>query len=76
MEFTRNTDPCLVIPATCTMTGPLVVPAGTTASISVSLHAVIVAATPLKLTVLSLWVPPKPVPVIATVMPTGPPGGS
>lgn len=55
------------------MTGPVVAELGTTATICVLLHDVIVdAATPLKLTVLVPWVAPNPVPLIATEVPKVP----
>ena len=56
-----------------TLIFPLVAPVGTVALICVSvLTANVVAATPLKLTPLA---PVKPVPVNATLVPTGPLAG-
>jgi hypothetical protein len=62
--------------AVVTTTFPVVVPAGTTASIDVSLQLLMDAAVmPLNFTVLVPCVPPKPEPVILTVPPTTPLSG-
>jgi hypothetical protein len=69
-----NHGPALVCPATVTLTGPVVVPDGTAATICVLLQLVIAAAVvvPQKFTALLLCVAPNPAPVIVTDVPTGP----
>jgi len=64
--------PLLGTPLTVATTGPVVLPAGTLASMPVSLHRTGVAKVPLKLTVLLPWSAPKPEPEIVTAVPTGP----
>jgi hypothetical protein len=59
------TEPAGVV----TLIGPVVAPAGTVAAILVALTTLNVAATPLKVTLVA---PVKFVPVIVTVVPTGP----
>jgi hypothetical protein len=62
----------LAVPATVTITLPVVAPAGTMALIVVVVHDVmVVAVVPLNLTVLPLWLP-KFVPVIVTDRPAPP----
>ena len=63
------------MPATWTITGPVVAPDGTIAVIAVSLQEVIAAVDPLKLALLLLWAEPKPAPVIVTDVPIGPTDG-
>jgi hypothetical protein len=65
--------PLLATPPTVTTTLPVVAPAGTVATIDVSLQLPIVAAgVPLKVTVLVPCVEPKCPPVIVTEVPTAP----
>src|ERR1700722_12906647 len=65
--------PLLGTPATFTITLPVVAPAGTGATMLVSLQVVTAAVVPLKVTVLPVtWLPPKFVPVIVTGVPTAP----
>jgi hypothetical protein len=64
--------PLLTTPATTTVTGPLVAPAGTTAVMVDALQLATDATVPLKRTVLEPCVLPKPVPVIVIVLPTPP----
>jgi len=59
----------LATPPTVTMTGPVVVPTGTGTVIAVRVQFVGVAVTPLKVTVLLLWVAPKPYPLTVTDWP-------
>ena len=68
--------PSAVLPATSTVTGPVAAPAGTIATICVSLQLLTVAATPSKVTMLSLWLDPKPAPEIVTLEPTVPADGA
>lgn len=58
--------PALDTPFTVTTTGPVVAAAGTGTTIEIALQLVGVAAVPLKVTVLVLWVGPKFVPVMVT----------
>ncbi len=52
---------------------PVVAPVGTVVTIDVAPQlAIVVAAVPLKVTVLVPWLEPKPVPVIVTDVPTAP----
>lgn len=68
-----NNDPALGTPFTVMTTLPVVVPAGTASTIDVAFQLVmVVAVTPLKLTVLFPCVEPKLVPVIVTQVPIGP----
>lgn len=62
-------------PPTVTMTGPEVAPAGTGVMIAVSFQFVGAAITPLKVTSLDPWLPPKFEPDIVTEVPTGPEAG-
>jgi hypothetical protein len=62
----------LATPPTVTTTFPAVAPAGTVVTILVGLQLVAAAAVPLKATVLVPCVAPKSIPVIVTVVPTGP----
>jgi hypothetical protein len=59
-------------PPMLTTTFPVVAPLGTGTTMLVALQLVGVAATPLKVTVLVLWVEPKFAPVIVTGVPTCP----
>jgi hypothetical protein len=72
---TVNVLPLLTRPPTVTVTLPVVAPLGTAAAMLVADHDDGAAATPLNLTTLVPWVAPKFVPVIVTVVPTGPVGG-
>ena len=67
--------PPLGVPSTVTTTGPVVAPAGTVTEIEVSLQSLAVAPVPLKVTVLVACAAPKLVPVISTVVPSGPESG-
>jgi hypothetical protein len=67
--------PWAVFPATVTVTFPVEVPKGTVVTIDVSLQLTTLATAPQKLATLLLCVEPKPVPVIVTVVPTGPIAG-
>ena len=69
---TVNVKPLLPVPDTVTTTFPVVAPVGTIATIEESLQLVVVAAVPLKLTVLAPWLDPKLVPVMVTEAPTAP----
>lgn len=71
--LTVNDTPLLTVPLTVTATLPVVAPVGTCAVIEVALQFVIVvAAVPLKVTVLVPCVEPKFAPVIVTESPTFP----
>jgi hypothetical protein len=72
---TVNATPALATPLTVTTTLPAVAPAGTGATIDVSLQLVGVAAVPLNVTVLVPWVAPKFVPMMVTGAPTAAEGG-
>jgi hypothetical protein len=74
-EFTVKGTPLLATPPTVTTTLPLVAPVGTGTTILVSLQLVGVPAVPLNVTVLVLWVPPKPLPLTVTEVPTTPEAG-
>src|SRR5271155_1704732 len=67
--------PSAVLAATSTVTGPVAAPAGTIATICVSLQLLTVAATPSNVTTLSLWLGPNPAPAIVTVEPMEPADG-
>src|ERR1019366_9334239 len=67
---TVNDAPALATPFTVTTTSPVVPPAGTVTIIDVALQLEGVAAVPLNVTVLALWVAPKFDPVMATGTPT------
>ena len=69
---TVNGTPLLGVPATVTITLPLVAPLGTGTTMLVELQLVGVPATVLKTTVLVPWLAPKFVPVIVTEVPSGP----
>ena len=69
---TVKATPSLGVPSTVTTTLPVAAPAGTVTVIEVSLQPVGVAPVPLKVTELVPWDAPKPVPVITTVVPSGP----
>jgi hypothetical protein len=71
---TVNATPALATLDTVTTTFPVVAPEGTGTTMLVALQHVpqTVAAVPLNLTVLVLWVEPKLVPVIVTESPTSP----
>src|SRR5256884_3129387 len=69
---TVKLTPMLATPPTVTTTFPVVAPAGTGTTISVTLHLVYVAPIPLKVTVLVPWLVPKLAPVIVTDVPTTP----
>src|SRR5689334_12392930 len=71
-DVTVKVDPELGCPPTVTTTGPVVAPVGTGAVIEVSLQAVGVVVTPLKLTVLLPCVLRKLVPAITTDVFTAP----
>jgi hypothetical protein len=73
---TAKVTPLLGTPPTATMTGPVVAPTGTAATMLVALQLVGVAATPLKATVLVPWVAPNVDPVIVTKVPVGPDVGN
>lgn len=64
--------PLLARPPTVTITGPVVAPDGTGATMLEAPHDVGVAETPLNVTVLVFWVTPKFAPVIVTDVATGP----
>jgi hypothetical protein len=73
MAGTTKLAPLLATPATVTTTLPVVAPVGTGSTMLVALQEVIVvAAVPLKVTVLVPWVAPKFVPAIVTDVPTAP----
>jgi hypothetical protein len=65
----------LAVPPTVTTTGPLVAPAGTGTTICVALQLVVVAAVPLKTTVLTPCVAPKFAPAMVTLVAAGPEPG-
>lgn len=67
--------PPLATPPTVTTTLPVEAVAGTVATMVVAFQEVVVAVTPLNLTVLVPFVAPKPVPVIVTDAPTAPDTG-
>src|SRR6187399_2867639 len=67
-----NARPLLATPPTVTVTGPLVAPLGTEATMLVALQLVGVAVVPLNRTVLAPCVAPKFTPVIVTAVPTLP----
>ena len=69
---TVNVSPLLADPLTVTTTGPVVVPAGTVATIWVSLQPETEAVTPLNVTMLVPCVAPKLEPEIVTEVPTNP----
>jgi hypothetical protein len=69
---TVNAGPLLATPPTVTVTGPVVAPLGTEATIPVALQLVGVAFVPLKRTVLVPCVAPKFPPLIVTAVPTLP----
>src|SRR6266702_6002875 len=74
-KATVNIGPWLVMFPTVTMTGPVVAPSGTVATICVSLQVLIAAVAPLKLAVLTGLLPcvaPNPDPLIVTVAPGAP----
>ena len=64
--------PLLADPLTLTITLPVVAPAGTWSSRLVALQETQVTGVPLNVTVLLPCVDPKPFPIIATSVPTGP----
>ena len=72
---TVNVTALLAIPDTVTMTGPVVAPVGTGATMLVELQLVGLAAVPLNVTVLAPCVVPKFVPVMVTDVPTSPSAG-
>jgi len=72
---TENWMLLLVTPFTVMFTLPVVVPLGTVAATAVALQLFAVAGSPLKLTMLEPCVWPKFVPVIVTVVATGPETG-
>ena len=65
----------VMLGATVTTRGPVVAPEGTVKEMDVALHELTVTGTLFKVTRLPLCVAPKPVPVIATGVPTGPDAG-
>ncbi len=69
---TVKLTPLLATPPTVTTTFPVVAPVGTDVARLVAPQLVTVAAVPLNVTLLVPWVDPKFVPVIVTVVPTGP----
>jgi hypothetical protein len=69
---TVKLTPLLATPPTVTTTFPVVVPAGTGATMLVALQLVGVAVVPLNFTVLVPWVAPKFAPAIVTGVPTTP----
>jgi len=70
---TINEGALLANPPTVTVTFPVVAPVGTVATIEVAPQlVVVVAAVPLKVTVLVPWLEPKPIPAIVTDAPTVP----
>ena len=71
-ESTAKLTPLLATPATVTTTLPVVAPVGAGTTIEVEFQLAGVAGVPLKLTELPPCVPPKPVPLIATDVPTTP----
>ena len=65
-----------MFPSTVTITFPVVAPLGTDATIEAALQLVmVVAAVPLKVTLLLPWVAPKFNPLIVTEVPVGPAEG-
>src|SRR5688572_2955119 len=69
---TAKLTPVLTIPATVTVTTPVVAPLGTEATIRVALQLLGVATLPLNRTVLVPCVAPKFAPLIVTAVPTLP----
>jgi hypothetical protein len=69
---TVNATPALSCPPTRTTTLPVVAPEGTGTVMLVMLHDDGVAVTPLNFTVLEPMVAPKLLPVMVTLVPTGP----
>jgi hypothetical protein len=69
---TEKLLPLLDDPLTLTTTLPVVAPAGTWSSRLVALQETQVTGVPLNVTVLLPCVDPKPLPMIATAVPTGP----
>jgi hypothetical protein len=75
-DVTVKATPLLATPLTVTTTLPLAAPAGTTAVILVALQLVMEpAVVPLKVTVLLPCADPKLLPVMVTLVPTGPEAG-
>lgn len=72
---TVNVTALLARPATVTVTGPVVTPAGAVAEILVAVHAVATAAVPLNVIVLAPCVAPKFDPTIVTNVPVPPDEG-
>jgi hypothetical protein len=71
-NITVNDNALLARPPTVTTTLPVVAPAGTGTTMLLADHVVGVAAMPLNVTVLVLWVEPKLLPLIVTAVATGP----
>src|ERR1017187_4980354 len=69
---TVKTGPVAVIPATVTVTAPVIAFGGTTATICELVQLLAVAGTPPTSTTLLLWVAPKPLPLMVTGVPTTP----
>ena len=67
-----NATALLATPPTVTKTLPVVAPLGTGTAMLASFQLVVVAATPLNVTVLVPCVDPKPMPAIVTDSPTAP----
>jgi hypothetical protein len=72
VEVTVNATPLLATLLTVTTTLPVVAPLGTGTAMLVELQLVGAAATPLNVTVLVPWLPPKLLPVIVTEVPIAP----
>src|SRR5207253_9763358 len=72
---TVSDTPLLVMPASVTLTGPLVAFAGTVTATLVSLQELTNAVTALNWTVLLPWLPPKPEPLRVTDPPCSAAGG-
>jgi hypothetical protein len=72
VEVTVKATPLLATALTMTTTLPVVAPLGTGTAMLVEVQPVGAAATPLNVTVLVPWVPPKLVPVIVTGVPIAP----
>jgi hypothetical protein len=72
---TAKLTPLLAAPSTVTTTFPVVAPVGTGTTMEVAVQFVGIAAVPLNVTVLLLWVLPKVVPAIVTEVPATPEGG-
>src|SRR5215471_7234791 len=72
LGVTVKLTPLLAVPPTVTTTLPVVAPLGTGTTMLPLLQLVGVAAVPLKVTVLVPCVPPNPVPLMVTDVPTGP----